>query len=49
MEQLSHRGHRIKLRQGPGTVRGQIAQVSNQLGFDEDFLAHCLFESRFMD
>ena len=49
MEQLPHRRHRIKLRQRLGTVRRQIAQVFNQLGFDEDFRADCVFESGFMD
>jgi hypothetical protein len=32
-----------------GTVRRQIAQVFNQLGFDEDLRADCVFESGFVD
>ena len=49
MKQLPHRDHRIKLCQRLGAVRRQIAQVFNQLGFDEDFRANCVLESRLMD
>ena len=49
VKQLSHRDHRIGLRQRFGTVRRQIAQVFNQFGFDEDLLANRSFKTRFVN
>ena len=49
MEQLAHRRHRVELLQGLMAVRGQIAQVFNQLGLDEYFLANRRLESRLVD
>ena len=49
MKQLAHRGHCVQLLQRLVAVRGQIAQVFDQLGFDEDLLPDGSFEGRLVD